>query len=54
MFGSVFKIIMNALSFDHAPDAVRNVIVQGAGLGDIAIDFCWVWGIPVNANEGGL
>ncbi len=47
VFGGVFQSIMNALPFAHALDASRDVMVRGAGFGDIAIDFLWVLGYTV-------
>jgi ABC-2 type transport system permease protein len=42
--GGVIQSTMNALPFAHALDATRDIIVHGAGFGDIAIDFYWVLG----------
>jgi ABC-2 type transport system permease protein len=46
-FGSVFKGIMEVFPFAHAIDASRNIMVNGAGFGDIAADFLWVLGYTV-------
>jgi len=42
--GGGIQSTMNALPFAHALDASRDVMVHGAGFGDIAIDFFWVLG----------
>jgi ABC-2 type transport system permease protein len=42
--GGVIQSTMNALPFAHALDATRDVMVSGAGFGDIATDFLWVFG----------
>jgi ABC-2 type transport system permease protein len=42
--GGVIQSTMNALPFAHALDATRDVMVQGAGFGDIATDLLWVCG----------
>jgi len=42
--GGVLQSTMNALPFAHAIDAARDVMVHGAGFGDIATDFYWVLG----------
>ncbi|MFC1900781.1 ABC transporter permease [Chloroflexota bacterium] len=44
VFGSVFSSIMNIFPFAHALAATRDVMAQGAGFGDIAVDFYWVLG----------
>ncbi|HEX73804.1 MAG TPA: ABC transporter permease [Dehalococcoidia bacterium] len=44
VFGSVFQSIMNVFPFAHALDATRDVVVNGVGFSDIAIDFYWVLG----------
>ncbi len=47
MIGGVFYDVGNALPFAHAVDAVRDIIVHGAGFNDIATDFYWVLGYAV-------
>jgi len=47
VFGSGFQSVMNLLPFAHALDAARDVMVQGAGFSDIAVDFYWVLGYTV-------
>ena len=47
VFGSGFTRAMNMLPFAHALDAARDVMVAGAGFGDIAEDFLWVLGYAV-------
>jgi ABC-2 type transport system permease protein len=42
--GGVFQSIGDALPFAHALDATRAVMIEGAGLGDIATDLAWVAG----------
>jgi len=42
VFGNVFKSIMNVFPFAHTLDTTRDVMIQGAGFSDIAIDFIWV------------
>ena len=44
VFGPGFTAAMNLLPFAHALDATRDVMVDGAGFGDIAGDFFWVLG----------
>jgi ABC-2 type transport system permease protein len=46
-FGSVFQNIMNVFPFIHAIDASRDIMVLGAGFGDIASDFLWVLGYTI-------
>lgn len=45
--GGVIQSTMNALPFAHALDATRDVMIQGAGFSDIAIDFYWVLGYTI-------
>ena len=47
VFGEGFTRAMNVLPFAHALDAARDVMVDGAGFGDIAADFYWVLGYAV-------
>ena len=47
VFGSGFQSVMNVLPFAHALDAARDVMVQGAGFSDIAVDFYWVLGYTI-------
>ena len=47
IFGEGFTRAMNLLPFAHALDATRDVMVDGAGFGDIAGDFAWVLGYAV-------
>jgi ABC-2 type transport system permease protein len=42
--GGVIQSTMNAFPFAHALDATRDVMMHGAGFGDIAADFYWVLG----------
>lgn len=42
--GGVFQSVGDALPFAHALDATRDVMVNGAGFGEIATDFYWVLG----------
>jgi ABC-2 type transport system permease protein len=42
--GGVFLTIGDALPFKHALDAMRAVMADGAGFGDIAGDVAWVGG----------
>ncbi|MDH3306086.1 MAG: ABC transporter permease [Acidimicrobiia bacterium] len=42
--GGVFQTMGNVLPFAHALDAIRDVMAEGAGLGDIAPDLYWVIG----------
>jgi ABC-2 type transport system permease protein len=44
VIGGVFYDVGNALPFAHAVDAVRDIMVHGAGFSDIAVDFYWVLG----------
>jgi len=45
--GGGIQTTMDALPFAHAIDAARDVMAQGAGFGDIAIDFYWVIGYTI-------
>jgi len=47
--GGVFQTIGDALPFKHALDAVRDVMVDGAGFGDVAGDLLWVLAYTVVA-----
>ncbi|MBT3363782.1 MAG: ABC transporter permease [Chloroflexi bacterium] len=47
VFGSGFQSVMNLLPFAHALDATRDVMVQGAGFSDVAVDFYWVMGYTI-------
>jgi len=42
--GGVIQSTMNALPFAHALYAARDVMVQGVGFSDVAIDLYWVLG----------
>lgn len=42
--GGAFQDIGNALPFAHASQAAKDVMMEGAGLGDIATDLGWVLG----------
>ncbi|MFC1846466.1 ABC transporter permease [Chloroflexota bacterium] len=42
--GGAIQSTMNALPFSHALDASRDVMINGAGFSDIAIDLLWVFG----------
>ena len=42
--GGAIQSTMNALPFAHAIYAAKDVMVNGAGFGDIAVDFYWVLG----------
>lgn len=42
--GGAFEAVGNLFPFAHALDAARAVMVDGAGLGDIAGDLAWVAG----------
>jgi len=44
IFGGGFTTVMKALPFAHALDAARDVMVHGAGVGDVATDLYWVLG----------
>jgi ABC-2 type transport system permease protein len=35
------------LPFAHTSQAARDVMMEGAGFGDITADFCWVLGYTV-------
>ena len=43
-FPGAFRAVGNALPFAHAIDAVRAVLVSGAGFGDIGNDLLWIGG----------
>ena len=45
--GGVIQSTMNALPFAHALDASRDIMMHGAGFGDIATDFYWVLGYTI-------
>jgi ABC-2 type transport system permease protein len=45
--GGGIQSTMNALPFAHAIDAARDVMVDGVGFGEIAIDFYWVLGYTI-------
>ena len=47
--GGVFLTLGNALPFKHALDAMRAVMADGAGLGDIAGDLVWIGGYMIAA-----
>jgi ABC-2 type transport system permease protein len=40
--GGAFETVGNLLPFKHALDAMRAVMVDGAGLGSIGTDLVWV------------
>lgn len=42
--GGVFQSLGDAFPFAHALDATRDVMIDGAGLADIATDLSWVAG----------
>jgi ABC-2 type transport system permease protein len=42
--GGAIQSTMNVLPFSHALDASRDVMINGAGFSDIAIDLLWVFG----------
>ncbi|UCG54949.1 MAG: ABC transporter permease [Dehalococcoidia bacterium] len=42
--GGVIQSSMSVLPFAHALDASRDVMINGAGFSDIAVDFIWVLG----------
>jgi len=45
--GGGIQTTMDVLPFAHAIDAARDVMAQGAGFSDIAIDFYWVIGYAI-------
>lgn len=45
--GGVFKTVGGFFPFAHALDAARDVMLDGAGLSDIAADLYWVLGYTV-------
>ena len=45
--GGGFKVVGDFFPFAHALDAVRDVMLDGAGLSDIATDLYWVIGYTV-------
>ena len=45
--GGVLQTVGGVLPFAHAIDATRAVMIDGAGLGDIAADLLWVSGYTV-------
>jgi len=45
--GGVFQSLGKALPFAHTSYAARDVMINGAGFGDITADFCWVLGYTV-------
>jgi len=47
--GGVFRSAAAAFPFAHALDAVRAVMIDGAGFADIATDFSWVVAYTVGA-----
>jgi ABC-2 type transport system permease protein len=47
VFGEGFTRAMNTLPFAHALDATRDVMVEGAGIGDVAADLYWVVGYSI-------
>lgn len=40
--GGVFRTVADVFPFAHGLDAVRAVLIDGAGFGDIAADLVWV------------
>jgi ABC-2 type transport system permease protein len=42
--GGAFKTVGDLFPFAHALDAARDVMLDGAGLGDIATDLYWLVG----------
>ncbi|MFC1866146.1 ABC transporter permease [Chloroflexota bacterium] len=42
--GGAIQTTMNVLPFSHVLDASRDVMINGAGFSDIAIDLLWVFG----------
>jgi ABC-2 type transport system permease protein len=47
VIGGAIQSSMSVLPFAHALDASRDVMINGAGFDDIAIDFIWVLGYTV-------
>jgi len=47
--GGVFLTVADALPFKHALDAMRAVMADGAGVGDIAGDLYWIGGYTLVA-----
>lgn len=47
--GGVFVTIGDVLPFKHALDAMRSVMADGAGFGDVAGDLYWIGGYTVAA-----
>jgi ABC-2 type transport system permease protein len=45
--GGAFETVGNVLPFKHALDAMRAVMADGAGFGDITTDLAWVGGYTV-------
>jgi ABC-2 type transport system permease protein len=45
--GGAFQAVADVLPFAHALDAMRAVMIDGAGFGDIAGDLAWVAGYAV-------
>ena len=45
--GGAFETVANIFPVSHALDATRAVMLDGAGLGDIAADLAWVAGYTV-------
>lgn len=52
--GGVFRTVGDVLPFKHALDAMRAVMADGAGFGDIAIDLAWIGGYTVAAVAGAV
>jgi ABC-2 type transport system permease protein len=52
--GGAIQSTMNALPFAHALDASRDVMINGAGFSDIAIDLLWVFGYTLVFVTSGI
>jgi ABC-2 type transport system permease protein len=42
--GGPFQTVADVFPFAHALDAIRSVMIDGAGLGDVGGDLLWVTG----------
>jgi len=52
--GGMIQSTMNVLPFAHALDASRDVMMHGAGFGDVATDFFWVLGYTIVFFTSGI
>ncbi|UCG54102.1 MAG: ABC transporter permease, partial [Dehalococcoidia bacterium] len=47
LIGGGLRTAMNILPFAHAIEAARDIMINGAGFGDIAVDLYWVIGYTI-------